>query len=143
MAQLDQLFSNRQFSRDALEQLEDLEANYSEWRELPDQLIALRDNLLDNQPALKLLDTEGQRSIIIIQRRIAEMLDEQEVRSPSRTNTILLRNMADFQSTFSLSVSALQSYLVTRSPTFRFEYNAFAKENQLALQTLTANQNYL
>lgn len=143
LAQLDRLFGSRQSSTDALKQLDALEANYSKWRELPDQLIALRDNLLDNQPALKLLDTEGQRSIIIIQRRIAEMLDEQEVRSPSRSNTILLRNMADFQSTFSLSVSALQSYLVTRSPTFRFEYNALAKENQLALQTLTANQGAL
>ena len=147
IAQLDRLFGDRtatrSSSKDSLDQLTALEENYSRWLELPDRLIALKDNLLDNQPALKLLDTEGQRSIIIIQREITRMLDEQEARSPSRTNTILLRDMADFQSTFSLSISALQSYLVTRSPTFRFEYNAAAKENQLALQQLTANQNAL
>lgn len=143
LARLDNLFSDRQSSKDALDRLTALKSNYTRWLELPDQLIALRDNLLDNQPALKLLDTEGQRSIIIIQREITRMLDEQEGRSPSRTNTILLRDMAEFQSTFSLSISALQSYLVTRSPTFRFEYDAAAKANQLALQQLTANQSAL
>ena len=140
LARLDRLFGARNSSTEAAAQLATLEANYSRWLSLPDQLIALRDNLLDNQPALKLLDTEGQRSIIVIQREIAYMLDEQEARSPSRTNTVLLRNMGDFQSTFSLSMSALQSYLVTRSPAFRFEYDAVAKENQLALQRLTDNQ---
>ena len=143
LAELERLFSVRNASADSREQLEILTTNYHEWLELPDRLIALRNNLLDNQPALKLLDKEGEKSIIVIQREIAQMLDEQEQRSPSQTNMSLLRNMAEFQSTFSLAVSALQSYLVTRSPSFRFEYNALAKANQLALQKLTTNQKVL
>ncbi|MEQ8464467.1 SpoIIE family protein phosphatase [Coleofasciculus sp. E1-EBD-02] len=120
-----------------------LKQTYQIWSELPDQLIALRDDLLENQPALKLLDSQGKKPIIIIQREIEEMLDDQQTRSPSATNTALLRDMAEFQSSFALLISALQSYLVTRSPSFRFEYNALAQANQNAWQELVAKQQFL
>jgi two-component system sensor histidine kinase ChiS len=125
------------------QRLEQLKANYEQWTELPEQLIALKDDLLDNQPALKILDGEGQRPIIVIQREIAEMLNEQEQRSPSAQNMVLLRDMAEFQSSFALLVSSLQSYLVTRSPSFRFEYNARAQENKNVWKELVAQRQLL
>ena len=43
---------------------------------------------------------------------------------------------------FSLAVSALQSYLVNRYPSFRFEYNSLAKENQIALPKLLRDRSF-
>ena len=140
LAELERLFRDRNTLSQSRQQLDELREIYQTWLELPDQIIALQTNLLDNQPALKLLDEEGQPRIITIQREIELMLDEQEQRSPSGRNLALLRDMAEFQSTFALTISALQNYLVTRSPAFRFEYNALAKTNQLAFDELTESQ---
>lgn len=138
LTQLEQLFADR--ATPTRNQLSTLAANYQTWAELPAQLISLQDNLFENQPALSLLDDEGQPRIIVIQREIGQMLDEQEGRSPSQTNLSLLRDMANFQSTFSLAAAALQSYLVTRDPTFRFEYDAQAVANQLVWERLNNNR---
>ncbi|MDB9527517.1 SpoIIE family protein phosphatase [Oscillatoria sp. CS-180] len=140
LAQLERLFSDRDASAQSREQLEELTTSYRDWLALPDQLIALQNNLTDNQPALKILDEQGDASVIVIQREMGLMLEEQELRSPSRANTILLRDMAEFRNTFSLALAALQSYLVTREPAFRFEYNALARANQLVWEQLLENQ---
>ncbi|MEQ9233584.1 SpoIIE family protein phosphatase [Coleofasciculus sp. E2-BRE-01] len=141
LAQMEALANHS--ASDIRDRVGQLKQTYQIWSELPDQLIALRDDLLENQPALKLLDSQGKKPIIIIQREIEEMLDDQQTRSPSATNTALLRDMAEFQSSFALLISALQSYLVTRSPSFRFEYNALAQANQNAWQELVAKQQFL
>ncbi|MEQ8969397.1 MAG: CHASE3 domain-containing protein [Coleofasciculus sp. C1-SOL-03] len=46
-----------------------LKQTYQIWSELPDQLIALRDNLLENQPALKLLDNQGKNRLLLFSER--------------------------------------------------------------------------
>lgn len=125
------------------ERLKQLKLTYDRWSELPDRLIMLQDNLLDNQPALRLLEREGQRPIIVIQRNIQRMLDEQEQRSPSVEDMALLRDLAEFQSTFALLVSSLQSHVVTRSPSFRFDYDVYAQKNTNIWKTLETKQSLL
>ncbi len=142
LAQMEALSKNWSSSQSS-QHLNKLKVTYQEWSELPDRLIELKDDLVENQPALHILDQEGQRPIIAIQREIAQMLDEQELRSPSAQNTALLRDMADFQSSFALLVSSLQTYLVTRAPSFRFEYQARAQENENAWKALVQKRAFL
>jgi signal transduction histidine kinase len=120
-----------------------LEENYGDWAQLPNQLFALRNNLLANQPALRRLDAEGELPIAVISNSIQQMIQEQEGRSPSPDNTLLLGDMVDFRGSFALLVSSLRSYLVTQNPAFRFEYTANARTNAEAWQRLNSQRSQL
>ena len=110
--------------------LQELQIQYQEWKIIPDKLFALRDNYYVNQPALQLFKNQGETPIALILAEINLMINQQGQRSPSRTNTILLKNMASFQNSFALLVSSLRGYLLTREPSFRFEYAANFQANQ-------------
>ncbi|MEM9276779.1 MAG: ATP-binding protein, partial [Cyanobacteria bacterium P01_F01_bin.143] len=110
--------------------LQELQIQYQEWKIIPDKLFALRDNYYVNQPALQLFKNQGETPISLILAEINLMINQQGQRSPSRTNTILLKNMASFQNSFALLVSSLRGYLITREPSFRFEYVANFRANQ-------------
>jgi signal transduction histidine kinase len=125
------------------EYLENLEETYAEWATLPNQLFALQNNALDNQPALRRLDDEGEVPIAVISTDISKMIQEQEGRSPSAANTILLGDLIDFRGSFALMVSSLRSYLVTQNPSFRFEYSANLKANEAAWQRINAQRGQL
>ena len=120
---------------------QELQIQYQEWKVLPDQLFALRDNYYINQPALQLLKDEAEIPISIILAEISAMSDQQGQRSPSPTNTLLLKDMANFQSSFALLVSSLRGYLVTQESSFRFEYAANFQVNQQAWEKLQNQQN--
>ncbi len=121
--------------------LQELQVLYQEWKILPDQLFALRDSYYINQPALQLLKDEGETPISIILAEITFMIDQQGQRSPSQENTILLKDMANFQSSFALLVSSLRGYLVTQESSFRFEYAAKFQANQQAWEKLQNQHN--
>ena len=110
--------------------LQELQIQYQEWKIIPDKLFALRDNYYVNQPALQLFKNQGETPIALILAEINLMINQQGQRSLSRTNTILLKNMASFQNSFALLVSSLRGYLLTREPSFRFEYAANFQANQ-------------
>ncbi|MGK7895913.1 MAG: ATP-binding protein, partial [Xenococcus sp. (in: cyanobacteria)] len=116
--------------------LQELQVQYQEWKVLPDQLFALRDNYYVNQPALQLLKDQGETPISLILSEITTMIDQQGQRSPSVENTILLKEMANFQSSFALLVSSLRGYLLTQESSFRFEYTAKFQANQQAWEKL-------
>jgi signal transduction histidine kinase/DNA-binding NarL/FixJ family response regulator len=120
--------------------LAELQTTYDQWLQLPDQLFQLRDSLLDNQPALRLLDEQGEVRMALILAEISDMLDVQEGRSPSAANIARLKDMADFQSSFALMISALQSYLATQDMNFRFEYSTQMQANQEAWEELLRQQ---
>ncbi len=122
------------------QRLQELETKYEQWKVLPYQLFRLKDNYLSNQPALKLLKDEGEVPIAIILRETALVIEEQSQRDSSITNTLLLKDLADYQSSFALLVSSLRGYLVTQEPSFRFEYAAQVQANQKAWQKLKKQQ---
>jgi|GEM_PF-1606035 len=77
--------------------LNQLQLQYQEWKVFPDKLFALRDNYYINQPALQILKDQGETPISLILTEINTIIDQQGQRSPSSTNTLLLKNMASFQ----------------------------------------------
>ena len=123
--------------------LQQLQIQYQEWKVLPDQLFALRDNYYVNQPALQLLKDQAETPISLILTEITTMIDQQGQRSPSIENTILLKEMANFQSSFALLVSSLRGYLLTQESSFRFEYTAKFQANQQAWEKLQNQYNSL
>ena len=116
--------------------LQELQVLYQQWKVLPDELFSLRDSYYINQPALQLLKDEGETPISIILAEITTMIDQQGERMPSRANTLLLKDMANFQSSFALLVSSLRGYSLTQEPSFRFEYAAKFQANQQAWEKL-------
>ncbi|ELS03160.1 signal transduction histidine kinase [Xenococcus sp. PCC 7305] len=123
--------------------LQELQIQYQEWKVIPDQLFALRDNYYVNQPALQLLKDQGETPINLILAHITAIIDDQGTRPPSSVNTILLKEMASFQSSFALLVSALRGYLLTQESSFRFEYAAKFQANQEAWEKLQSKYNLL
>ncbi|NES95478.1 MAG: HAMP domain-containing protein [Desertifilum sp. SIO1I2] len=123
--------------------LETLQQTYKQWSALPDRLFALHNNLLENQPALRLLDNEGEVLISTIVVATDRILAEQEARSPSVINALLLKDTVEFKSSFVLMIAQMRGYLVTQDPDFRFDYGAYFKTNQAAWNELISQRDRL
>ena len=121
--------------------LQELQVLYQKWKVLPDELFSLRDSYYTNQPALQILKDEGETPISIILAEITTMIDQQGQRLPSAENTLLLKDMANFQSSFALLVSSIRGYLLTQESSFRFEYTGEFQANQQAWEKLQKQQN--
>ena len=134
---LDQPFS--QASHASLQKLQSL---YSNWSDLPSQLFMLRD-VLDNQPALKLFNTEGRLHISLVLTQIDQMMVLQQQRPPSRTQTDRLGDMVDFLTSFNSLASNLRAYLISQDPSFRYEYSGDLITNSTALEALQRQHNQL
>jgi signal transduction histidine kinase len=133
LEQLDQLLSQQPIGKN---QMQKLRQTYQQWSELPDQLFKLHDDAIGNQPALRILDQEGEILIASISSKTLEMLEAQQSQLGSASETALFRDMVEFHSSFSLLVSALRAYIAVREPTFRFEYGRNLKANQQAWDRL-------
>lgn len=142
LGELEQLLANLDAAGND-QRLSKIQKQYQNWSSLPDELFALRDNPSRNQPALNLLEKEGEILTQVILRDIREMLVSQTQRSPSASNMELLQQLSEFQSSFSLMAAALQSYAVTREPTFRFAYSTHFKQNETVWQDLQQQQSFL
>jgi signal transduction histidine kinase len=110
------------------QRLLELQTTYQKWSEISDKIFSLQDKIHDNQPALKILEQEGEVLIGRINNLTRQMLTIQEDRPDADIH--LLKEILEFNSTFSLMISALRSYLVTRDPEFRFEYSSQLAVNQ-------------
>ena len=125
------------------QRLHSLNDKYQQWRNLQDRLFALRDNYFENQPALALLKNQGEASIAIVLRETTKIVNLQAQRSSVTSNIQLLKEMADFRSSFALIVSSLRAYLVTQEPSFRFAYTAHLKKNETAWENLVSQKSLL
>lgn len=130
-------------SSDNQRRLNELQHTYKQWSALADRLFALHNNLLDNQPALRKLDNEGEVLISTILVATDRILLEQEERSPSTTNILLLKDTIEFKSSFALMIAQMRGYLVAQDPDFRFEYGAYFKANQTAWKALNTQRDNL
>lgn len=131
----------QQQSSDNQQRLTELQQTYEQWSTLPDRLFTLRNNLLDNQPALRLLDQEGEVLIATILSETEYIIQDQQAQPTF--NAIILDEALEFKGSFALMVSQLRGYLVTQDPEFRFDYAAHLKTNQAAWQALQDQRNVL
>ncbi len=120
-----------------------LTVSYQIWSELPEKLFTLHDDLLENQPALNLLETEATLPISIVRKETQNLLDSQEVRSFSFENMTVLKNIVSFQVSFNDFISNLRTYVATQDQSFRFEYAGAILDNNSAWESLIASQQQL
>ncbi|NJK50047.1 hypothetical protein HC931_19620 [Candidatus Gracilibacteria bacterium] len=142
LARMEKL-SRTSSSAENQELIQQLRTTYEEWVVFPNRLFALRNNLLDNQPALRILQEEGEVPIAKIMADINAIVAEQKQRQPTSDNLNLLVNLTDLQRSFALLVSALNSYLVTQDPSFRYEYAKHFQEHQTAWEKIQAQRSLL
>ncbi len=124
--------------------LDELQAAFEEWSELPEQLFDLRDDRMDREPAYELLNTTGSRLGATILLDINSMIELQADREPTRRNNTLMEDMANFQSSFASMFSGLRGYVTTRNRNFRsYEYETGLLLNEQAWEKLTEQREFL
>jgi len=119
--------------------LQELQSTFAVWSELPTQMFVLHDSALDNQPARRILIQQAEPLFDAILDDIAGMIKEQA----QRENIALLKDMADFQSTFLSLQSALHGYLATDGTLFKFDYRLTLTANQFAWDQLVNQRSSL
>ncbi|MEL6554698.1 MAG: ATP-binding protein [Cyanobacteria bacterium J06621_11] len=124
-------------------QIAEIEVLYAEWRQLPEELFALSDLALDNQPALKLFEERGELSLLKMQSAVQTLIDLQAERSPTAENLILLKDLAAFQTSSALMGASLRAYLLTRASDFRFEYAGKLRATEQHWESITADRTRL
>jgi len=124
-------------------QLEELTSAYREWVSLPEQMFMLRDDFLENQPALALLDQQGELAIAIISSNLDAIVDAQTSRASSRRSVELLMDLVAFQQSFDLGIAALRSYLLTQDAAFRFDYSTHRQANEAARDQIQSQRGQL
>ncbi|NET09407.1 MAG: HAMP domain-containing protein [Symploca sp. SIO2B6] len=127
-------------SPNTYDDLQQLRTVYQEWIILPEQLFALRDDVIGNQPALKKFSEDGEELILSLQSQTTALIKLQSHRSPSAMNVTLLKEMADFQTSLALLVSSLRAYLLTQDVAFQFEYADHVLDNQATWEILINSQ---
>lgn len=104
------------------ERLDELETLFIRWSVLPEKMFALRDDPLKNQPALQIMTEQGETIVTSILRATNMLMMQQVRRPPSEEQLILLKDMADFQSSFAVMISHLRGYIVTHDEDFKDIY---------------------
>jgi len=139
LANMVELLAAPQSATGYSQQLTELEALYSQWRQIPEELFGLSDQAIDNQPALKLFLDKGELSLLNIQSETQALIELQAARSPSTENVKMLKDIAGFQTSSALAGASLRSYIITRAPDFRFEYAGKRRVANQQWATITNN----
>lgn len=126
------------------QRLAELEEAYARWQQYPDQLFALRDNQIDREPAYRLLNTTGTELGGNVLIGMNQLIEQQALREPSERNNALLKDMAEFQSSFAALFSGLRGYVMTRNPLFRYyEYEINRDLNDATWDRLQGQRQFL
>lgn len=141
MTQLNNLATS--LDTDDRQRLRELQGTYAEWVELPDKLFALRDDQLEREPAYLTLATDVSELAGTILIDMNSLIESQSNSEPTEGNLLLLRDMAQFQSTLSSMFSALRGYVTTRNRVFRLEYEANLTANEFAWERLLSKASQL
>lgn len=141
IAAMSALLREQNAAGDIRRDLSKLESLYQSWLLLPERMFTLRDNEIENQPALKLLQEEGEIVIVTVLRGIDQLIAANNAALPTSFSADALQNMVEFKSAFAVSTAALRSYLVTRNSTFRFNYADQAKISQTAWEQISQQAN--
>ncbi|MEL6602553.1 MAG: ATP-binding protein [Cyanobacteria bacterium J06614_10] len=133
------LDANAALSADNKTHLSELQARYEEWRQIPEELFVLSDQFIENQPALKLFQEQGELALLNIQAEAQQLIDLQAARSPTFENVQLLTQLSAFQNSSALMGASLRAYLIGRNPDFRFEYTGKAQAAEQHWNAITAD----
>lgn len=123
--------------------LENLQAEFVAWSELPETLFELRDDQLEREPAYRLLATDGSRYGGYVLIGVKNLIETQAQRTPSAENMALMKDMANFQGSFAGMLSGLRGYVTTRNHRFREEYEVNLTLNEVAWERLLSQRNLL
>ena len=142
LAQLESLAANG-MGPAGNQRLTDLKIKFEAWGTLPDQMFALRDDPLANQPAQRILAEEGQPRMVAIIGNITGMIEQQASREPSLRNLGLFKDLTDFRSAFSGMSAGIQGYLNTLDPIYKDEYLASLAASEDAWARVIDNRELL
>ena len=113
-----------------------IQANYDQLDQLAETMFSLRNNLMENEPAQRILIQEADINFNLVLERIEQIAFSQEQRQPSASQSNQLVIITDFQRTYALMVSALRRYVSSGSSVYKFEYNSYKLENDVAWKKL-------
>lgn len=108
-----------------VQRLEALINTFAAWLPLPDRVFALHDNPLENQPALRLANSQVQPLSTALANDIARLIELQTARlrqSDQSANRLLLAQLIDFQSSLQTMSTNLRAYAGTGDLVFKFGY---------------------
>ncbi len=125
---------------DNLDRLQQLHTEYENWSGLPDQMFALRDDPLTNEPARRLLEQDAAEPIRVILDSIDRIFREQVRLDAVGSTPARIRDMVDFQTTFALMIANLRGYLSTVDPELRQRYDALLIINDAAWNRIVSNR---
>lgn len=144
-AELAELTRNApKLSREDQDSLVELQRKFGAWATLPPQLFALRDDQFEREPAYQLLTTQGTQfggDVLIGTQSLIETQAQRS--SPSGADLDLLKDMANFQSSFAAMLSGLRGYVTTRNRIFRQEYEVNRTLNETHWDTLNTKRGRL
>lgn len=124
--------------------IKELRETFTAWEELPEDLFELHDDRMKREPAYAWLQKTGIPLGDNVMTNINQMIELQATMEPSEHNNLILKDMAEFQSSFSAMLSSMRGYVTTLNSNFRFhEYERNLHTNEQAWERLNNARTYL
>ena len=140
LAQLETLSTDWANAED-VRHLEELKATYQAWSPIPERLFQLHQNLLENQPALRIYSLDYQPVHAQLLTRINEVIQYQEQNaSIIAEDRELLTDITDLETSFQAMATNLRAYVSSGDVTFKFGYAESLDANTAAWRNLQARQ---
>lgn len=106
-----------------VQHLDDLIEIFAAWLPLPEQVFALHDNPLENQPALRLVTGQVQPLSATLQSDVQRLIELQSARPSTSANRALLATLIDFHASLQGMITNLRAYAGTSDLVFKFGYS--------------------
>lgn len=113
-----------------------LRVAYQQWRPIPAELFAIRDDQLTREPALRLLIEDATPQISTILDAIDEATGSMQRQTASARTQLILEEFGDYEASFLSMVSGLRGYVTTGRELFKFEFDANRTINETSWSTL-------
>jgi methyl-accepting chemotaxis protein len=144
LAELEQLSANWT-NPENITRLEKIKAAYTAWSPLPEQMFALRDDPLANEPARKILFEQAAPLGDTLITDITTLIDEQGTRSfagdrDAAAGLSNLKNMADFRGSLALMLANIRGYLATGEIEFIDKFEVERAKNEAAWTKLNEHK---
>jgi CHASE3 domain sensor protein len=120
--------------------LNSLEVAYGQWRPLPEELFAIRDDQLRREPALRILIEDATPQISAILEAIHGATRSLRDAPASARTQLILEEFSDYEASFLSLVSGLRGYVTTSRDLFKFEYTSNRTINETAWTALAARR---
>lgn len=123
--------------------LESMGSDFEHLTQLSERMFSLRNNLLENEPAQRILVNDADINFRLVLDKIKKIAQAQ-ARRPSTAGTIhQLVAITDFQRSYALKISALRRYIGSGSLVYKQEYQINNLENDVAWSRLKAERDNL